>query len=124
MKYTFNKDFGFFKANDELCWDESINAFTLDVKEDNGFRSAMIDKNTVEELHKEGIISMRKEASKIDLAIKFINDLLSQYEKDYEDMIEKYNDGKVQPCVKVEAETVYFNLTKVLNKIKDILKDE
>ena len=47
MEYTFKKDFGFFKANDVLTWDENLNAFTMDVKEDNSFRSAMIDEHTV-----------------------------------------------------------------------------
>lgn len=32
--------------------------------------------------------------------------------------------AKIQPCVKLEAETVYYNLNKVLNKIKDTLTNE
>lgn len=48
MEYTFKKDFGFFKANDVLTWNEDIDAFTMDVEEGNSFRSAMIDERTVE----------------------------------------------------------------------------
>ena len=39
-------------------------------------------------------------------------------------MNEKANKGEIQPCVKLEAETVYYNLNKVLNKIKDTLTNE
>ena len=38
--------------------------------------------------------------------------------------MDKYSEGKVPPCVKLEAETVYYNLTKVLNKIKEELINE
>ena len=39
-------------------------------------------------------------------------------------MKKKADKGEVQPCVKVEAETVYYNLTKVLTRIKDELTNE
>ena len=125
MEYTFKKDFGFFKANDVLTWDEDLNAFTMDVKEDNSFRSAMIDDHTVEGLYEEGILTMvDPKNNKIDATVEFIDSLLKQYEDDYEEVMQKYKEGKVQPCVKVEAETVYFNLTKVLNKVREELTNE
>lgn len=125
MEYTFKKDFGFFKANDVLTWDEDLNAFTMDVKEDNGFRSAMIDANTAEDLYEEGLLTkIKPNIDKISTTVKFIDSLLNQYEGDYKEVTQKYKEGKVQPCVKVEAETVYFNLTKVLNKIKEELTNE
>ena len=125
MEYTFKKDFGFFKANDVLTWDEDLNAFTMDVKEDNSFRSAMIDEHTVEGLYVEGILTMvDPKNDKIGATIEFIDSLLKQYEDDYEEVMQKYKEGKVQPCVKVEAETVYFNLTKVLNKVREELTNE
>lgn len=126
MEYTFKKDFGFFKANDVLTWDEDLNAFTMDVKEDNSFRSAMIDEHTVEDLRLEGLLEANAEPEndKINTTVEFIDSLLKQYEDDYKEVTQKYKEGKVQPCVKVEAETVYFNLTKVLNKIKEELTNE
>ena len=125
MEYTFKKDFGFFKANDVLTWDEDLNSFTMDVKEDNGFRSAMIDANTAEDLYEEGLLTkVKPNIDKISATVKFIDPLLNQYEGDYKEVTQKYKEGKVQPCVKVEAETVYFNLTKVLNKIKEELTNE
>lgn len=126
MEYTFKKDFGFFKANDKLTWDEDIDAFTMDVKEGNSFRSAMIDERTVEDLRLEGLLEANAEPEndKINTTVEFIDSLLKQYEDDYKEVTQKYKEGKVQPCVKVEAETVYFNLTKVLNKIKEELTNE
>lgn len=126
MKYTFKKDFGFFKANDVLTWNEDIDAFTMDVEEGNSFRSAMIDERTVEDLRLEGLLvaNAEPENDKINTTVEFIDSLLKQYEDDYKEVIQKYKEGKVQPCVKVEAETVYFNLTKVLNKIKEELTNE
>lgn len=56
--------------------------------------------------------------SKLDEVEKYIDTLLSTYEKDYNNLLEEFENGDIQPCVKVEAETVYYNLTKVLNSIK------
>lgn len=126
MEYTFKKDFGFFKANDVLTWNEDIDAFTMDVEDGNSFRSAMIDERTVEDLRLEGLLeaNAEHENDKINTTVEFIDSLLKQYEDDYKEVTQKYKEGKVQPCVKVEAETVYFNLTKVLNKIKEELTNE
>lgn len=126
MEYTFKKDFGFFKANDVLTWNEDIDAFTMDVEEGNSFRSAMIDERTVEDLRSEGLLvaNAEPENDKINTTVEFIDSLLKEYEDDYKEVTQKYKEGKVQPCVKVEAETVYFNLTKVLNKIKEELTNE
>lgn len=126
MEYTFKKDFGFFKANDVLTWNEDIDAFTMDVKDGNSFRSAMIDERTVEDLRLEGLLVANDEPEndKINTTVEFIDSLLKQYEDDYEEVMQKYKEGKVQPCVKVEAETVYFNLTKVLNKVREELTNE
>lgn len=65
MEYTFKKDFGFFKANDVLTWNEDIDAFTMDVEEGNSFRSAMIDERTVEDLRLEGLLEANAEPEMI-----------------------------------------------------------
>lgn len=98
----------------------------MDVEEGNSFRSAMIDERTVEDLRSEGLLvaNAEPENDKINTTVEFIDSLLKQYEDDYKEVTQKYKEGKVQPCVKVEAETVYFNLTKVLNKIKEELTNE
>ena len=66
----------------------------------------------------------RPKNDKINATVGFIDSLLKQYEDDYEEVMQKYKEGKIQPCVKVEAETVYFNLTKVLNKVREELTNE
>ena len=129
MQYTFTKDYGFFKAGDILTWDRDINAFTIDVENENSFRSAMLDKRTVEDIYEQGFLSTdedqhNKADETIDKTVELINTLIDKYEADYKEVIDKYSEGKIQPCVKVEAETVYYNLNKVLTKIKDTLKNE
>ena len=49
--------------------------------------------------------------------------VIDTYTKDYNELMKDYNEGNVQQCVKVEAETVYHNLNKVLNSIKDLLDE-
>jgi hypothetical protein len=55
--------------------------------------------------------------------MNFIDEKLEQYATDHEALETQYNEGDVPQCVKVEADTVYFNLIKVLNKIKDIIHE-
>ena len=53
----------------------------------------------------------------------FIDEKIEQYTADHEALTSQYNEGDLPQCVKVEADTVYFNLLKVLNKIKDIIHE-
>lgn len=129
MQYTFTKDYGFFKAGDILTWDRDINAFTMDVENENSFRSAMLDKRTVEDIYEQGFLSTDKDQNNkadetIDKTVELIDTLINKYESDYKEVIDKYSEGEIQPCVKVEADTVYYNLNKVLTKIKNTLKNE
>lgn len=79
----------------------------------------------LKDLYEEGLLTkVKPNIDKISATVKFIDSLLNQYEDDYKEVMQKYKEGKVQPCVKVEAETVYFNLTKVLNKVREELTNE
>ena len=60
---------------------------------------------------------------KLTEVTKYINELISTYEADHKAMLESFENGEVQPCVKVEAETVYYNLMKVLNSIKNKINE-
>ena len=60
---------------------------------------------------------------KVVKVLGFCNEKIEQYTVDHEALIAQYNEGEVPQCVKVEADTVYFNLIKVLNKIKDIINE-
>lgn len=129
MQYTFTKDYSFFKAGDILTWDKDINAFTMDEENENGFRVAMLDERTAKDIYEQGFLSTdedqhNKADETIDKTVELIDTLIDKYEADYKEVIDKYSEGKIQPCVKVEAETVYYNLNKVLTKIKDTLKNE
>ena len=53
-----------------------------------------------------------------------LSEIEEKYESNLKETNEKANKGEIQPCVKLEAETVYYNLNKVLNKIKDTLTNE
>lgn len=48
----------------------------------------------------------------------YVDMLINTYTNDYNNLLKDFEDGNVQPCVKVEAETVYHNLIKVLNSVK------
>ena len=129
MQYKFTKDYSFFKAGDILTWDRDINAFIMDVENENGFRAAMLDERTVEDIYEQGFLSTDKDQHNkadetIDKTVELIDTLINKYESDYKEVIDKYSEGEIQPCVKVEAETVYYNLNKVLTKIKNTLKNE
>ena len=54
----------------------------------------------------------------------FVEEKLEQYKNDHEELIKQYNEGEVPHCVKVEADTVYFNLNKLLGAIKDIINNK
>ena len=60
---------------------------------------------------------------KLQEVLNFIEEKIEQYTSDHEALVLQYNEGEVPPCVKVEADTVYFNLIKLLNKIKEIINE-
>lgn len=126
MKYKVIKDFGSARKGDVLVEDEDgLLSFFI---EDNGITRVMsMDFETANEFAEEGKLEEIVEddaADKIESTVELIDTLLEKYESDYADVMAKYKEGKVQQCVKVEAETVYFNLTKVLNKVKECLTNE
>ena len=69
----------------------------------------------------EMIVSIAED--KLSEVLNFVEEKIEQYTADHEALTEQYNEGDVPQCVKVEADTVYFNLLKVLNKIKDIINE-
>lgn len=60
---------------------------------------------------------------KLELISERIDEMLKQYEQDHNMLIEQYEEGDLPQCVKVEADTVYFNLNKVLNHLKDMINE-
>ena len=60
----------------------------------------------------------------IGKAITLIDELIRQYDDDNDTVTEKFVNNEIPYCAKLEADTVHFNLTKVLNKIRSVLVNE
>lgn len=137
MKYKVVKEFACAKKGDILTWNDDIMMFEFNYKDDNSERAMFMDEQTCEEYADDGYvirIENEDECSCDDMLIEelsdkltkiesTIDDLLTKYEEDHKQMNEAYNDQEIPTCVKVEADTVYYNLTKVLNTIKDIINE-
>lgn len=131
MEYKVIKAFdGFEKGNVFVEKENGIFEFR-EICEKPGYREEVtveVNKGYIDEMVEEGnLIAIEEEdcncCEKLEEIKQLIDELLETYENDYNSLIEEYEQGDVQPCVKVEAETVYFNLTKVLNKIKEVINE-
>lgn len=85
---------------------------TAEILENDGYLLGMNDENDEDE-----------ENSKLEEIKEYIDTLIDTYTNDFNSMMEAYNEGDIQTCVKVEAETVYHNLIKVLNSIKNKINE-
>lgn len=52
----------------------------------------------------------------------YVSQLRKTYKEDFDALLSEYEEGNVQPCVKVEAETVYTNMIKLLDSIDKKIK--
>lgn len=91
-------------------------------------RSICISSDIANSLLSAGFLEEVEEESsncceKLKELAEHIDEMLEQYEKDHDALMAEYNEGNVPQCVKVEADTVYFNMNKVLNHIKDIINE-
>lgn len=89
-----------------------------------------VNQDFIDEAIEDGnVIELQEEDESCDCCDKLervkllVDTLIETYEEDYKNMVEAFEQGDVQPCVKVEAETVYYNLTKVLNRIKEAINE-
>lgn len=90
-----------------------------------------ISKDIVDEFVKQGYLvecneedTNDKEDNSLNIVLEYVESLIYRYSQDYNNMLKSFEDGDIQPCVKVEAETVYYNLNKVLNSIKDKIYEQ
>lgn len=137
--YKVIKNFGDAEKGDVFTKVDDLNMWTL-IKESHDdncdYCSTMtFDTNTMEDLVEKDYVVWESDdvtcdecaececCTKLNKLDDYITTLLNTYTKDYNDLMKEYNDGNVQQCVKVEAETVYHNLNKVLNSIKDLLNE-
>lgn len=123
--YKVIKDCGLLKKGDRLFWDESLEAYTLDESKEGYERSIMINDKLAEDLCKEGFLTtVATDKTVIEDTVEFIGNLVGQYKDDLLEVQNKFEKGEVQPCVKVESETVLYNLIKLANSIKGKLENE
>lgn len=139
--YKVIKEFSFAEKGDVFTKVEDLNLWELQKSETKPemetYTSMAFDSSTMDELAKKDyVIWFGEEAEeddnedecerccdKLEKVKEYVNTLIDTYTKDYNELMKDYNEGNVQQCVKVEAETVYHNLNKVLNSIKDLLDE-
>lgn len=81
----------------------------------------------VDDYVKAGLLQLVEEVIPVDAkwekVIKEIEALENKYKRRNEAVAKKYKAGKMQTCKKVEHDTVYYNLTKLLNHFKAIINE-
>lgn len=130
--YKVIKEFGCAQKGDVLHENEE-GLFELNVECDcsdcYSSRSICISSDIADTLATAGYLEEFEEMivsiaeDKLSEVLNFVEEKIEQYTADHEALTVQYNEGDVPQCVKVEADTVYFNLIKVLNKIKDIIHE-
>ena len=139
--YKVIKEFSFAEKGDVFTKVEDLNLWELQKSktkpEMETYTSMAFDSSTMDELAKKDYVIWFSEevekddnedececcCDKLEKVNEYVNTLIDTYTKDYNELMKDYNEGNVQQCVKVEAETVYHNLNKVLNSIKDLLDE-
>ena len=92
-------------------------------------RSVCVSSDVADTLALAGYLEEFETEKECDAEVKLkelsehIGQLLTQYEIDHNALVDQYNEGDVPPCIKVEADTVYFNMTKVLKHIQDFINE-
>jgi hypothetical protein len=132
--YKVIKEFASAQKGDMLTYNEDTNLyeFSMTTENDNEkcSRYMCMDEETAEEFVESGnllvIEDEDKEISAIDKLCALsdlIDTLEAQYKKDHDALVEAYNNQEIPTCVKVEADTVYFNMNQILKKIKEIINE-
>lgn len=136
--YKVIKDFSFAEKGDVFTKVKDLDLWELqksDVQPETETHTSMVfDSTTMDKLAEKDYVIWYSEdecedcdceccCDKLEDVKEYINTLIDTYTKDYSELMEDYDKGNVQPCVKVEAETVYHNLNKVLNSIKNKLDE-
>ena len=132
--YKVIKEFASAQKGDMLTYNEDTNLYEFSMTTENDSekcsRYICMDEETAEEFVESGnllvIEDENEELSAIDklCALSDLVDTLeAQYKKDHDALVEAYNNQEIPTCVKVEADTVYFNLNQILKKVKEIINE-
>ena len=131
------KEFGGAKVGNIFCYDEDEKCYVLyyinysnEAIESIEYTDVLLAPAIVEVLAKEGYleevkekVSITPEATKLKEITDFVYQQIENCKKDNTVIANKFEKGEVQPCVKVESDTVHYNLLKVLNHIKDLINE-
>lgn len=132
--YKVIKEFASAQKGDMLTYNEDTNLYEFCMTTENDSekcsRYICMDEETAEEFVESGnllvIEDENEELSAIDklCALSDLVDTLeAQYKKDHDALVEAYNNQEIPTCVKVEADTVYFNMNQILKKVKEIINE-
>lgn len=133
MKYKVIKEFDSLKKGNVLENNEDPEIFSFEEETENSYKYVSYSEDIIKDLVKKGyLLELETEEedeftycqdleNRICSTIDEIDSLLEQYQKDNDEVSEKFASGELPYCAKVEADTVHTNLTKVLNHIKEML---
>lgn len=132
--YKVIKEFASAQKGDMLTYNEDTNLYEFSMTTENDSEKCSryigMDEETAEEFVESGnllvIEDENEELSAIDklCALSDLVDTLeAQYKKDHDALVEAYNNQEIPTCVKVEADTVYFNMNQILKKVKEIINE-
>lgn len=132
--YKVIKEFASAQKGDMITYNEDTNLYEFSMTTENDSekcsRYICMDEETAEEFVESGnllvIEDENEELSAIDklCALSDLVDTLeAQYKKDHDALVEAYNNQEIPTCVKVEADTVYFNMNQILKKVKEIINE-
>lgn len=137
MKYKVIKEFDSLKKGNVLENVEDPEIYSFEEETENTYKYVSYSEDIIKDLEDKGYLLPLEEIvsednctycqeleDKICSVVDEIDSLLKQYQEDNEDVSEKFANGELPYCAKVEADTVHTNLTKVLNHIKELLLNE
>lgn len=132
-EYKVIKPFGCAEVDDVFSYNKENENFIMSSEKttDNTYsaKSMIISANVIDNYVKAGLLSPTKEdkidnnSDKVKKLYTEIKRLQNKYNQRNKVVEEKYEAGKMPTCQKVEHDTVYFNLMKVLNKFESIINE-
>lgn len=132
-EYKVIKPFGCAEVDDVFSYNKENENFIMSSEKttDNTYsaKSMVISANVIDNYTKAGLLSPTKEdkidnnSDKVKKLYTEIKRLQNKYNQRNKVVEEKYEAGKMPTCQKVEHDTVYFNLMKVLNKFESIINE-
>lgn len=132
-EYIVLKPFSGLKINDKLVYSEESGKyiFTKEESSDHAYFSSYTELSPLlaENYEKSGHLgkiepeTSSKDSDILNKIIDFINESKEKYESRNIKIKGKYDAGKIPSCMKVEHDTVYFNMMKLLNKIESIINE-